>query len=113
VNLAVGEGEFVSVVGPTGCGKSTLLNVAAGLLKPSSGTMRVFGEPLDGHQPQRRLHVPVRGADALAQLPRQRHRRPRVPRRRRGEARRRGEDGSRAWASPASATAIRTSSPGA
>jgi NitT/TauT family transport system ATP-binding protein len=47
-NLAVGEGEFVSVVGPTGCGKSTLLNVAAGLLKPSSGTLRVFGEPLTG-----------------------------------------------------------------
>ncbi len=32
VSLAVAEGEFVSVVGPTGCGKSTLLNVAAGLL---------------------------------------------------------------------------------
>jgi NitT/TauT family transport system ATP-binding protein len=48
VSLAIGEGEFVSVVGPTGCGKSTLLNVAAGLLKPSSGTVRVFGEPLAG-----------------------------------------------------------------
>ena len=48
VSLAVQEGEFVSVVGPTGCGKSTLLNVAAGLLKPSSGTLRVFGEPLAG-----------------------------------------------------------------
>jgi NitT/TauT family transport system ATP-binding protein len=48
VNLAIGEGEFVSVVGPTGCGKSTLLNVAAGLLKPSSGMTRVFGEPLAG-----------------------------------------------------------------
>jgi NitT/TauT family transport system ATP-binding protein len=48
VNLAVGEGEFVSVVGPTGCGKSTLLNVAAGLLRPSSGTIRIFGEPLSG-----------------------------------------------------------------
>jgi NitT/TauT family transport system ATP-binding protein len=35
-------------VGPTGCGKSTLLNVAAGLLKPSSGTVRIFGEPLSG-----------------------------------------------------------------
>ncbi len=46
VTLSVAEGEFVSVVGPTGCGKSTLLNVAAGLLKPSSGTLRVFGEPL-------------------------------------------------------------------
>ena len=36
VSLAVGAGEFVSVVGPTGCGKSTLLNVAAGLLAPSA-----------------------------------------------------------------------------
>ena len=48
VNLSVAEGEFVSVVGPTGCGKSTLLNVAAGLLKPSSGTVTVEGEPLHG-----------------------------------------------------------------
>ncbi len=46
--LSVAEGEFVSVVGPTGCGKSTLLNVAAGLLRPTSGTVRVFGEPLAG-----------------------------------------------------------------
>ena len=48
VTLAIREGEFVSVVGPTGCGKSTLLNVAAGLLRPSSGTLRVLGEPLAG-----------------------------------------------------------------
>jgi NitT/TauT family transport system ATP-binding protein len=46
--LRVGAGEFVSVVGPTGCGKSTLLNVAAGLLAPSSGTVKVFGQPLEG-----------------------------------------------------------------
>jgi NitT/TauT family transport system ATP-binding protein len=46
--LVVAPGEFVSVVGPTGCGKSTLLNVAAGLLAPSAGDVRVFGEPLAG-----------------------------------------------------------------
>jgi len=46
--LKVAPGEFVSVVGPTGCGKSTLLNVAAGLLQPSSGNVRVLGEPLAG-----------------------------------------------------------------
>ncbi len=48
VTLTVGAGEFVSVVGPTGCGKSTLLNVAAGLLGPSTGEVRVFGKALDG-----------------------------------------------------------------
>lgn len=48
VDLRVGAGEFVSVVGPTGCGKSTLLNVAAGLLAPSRGSVRIFGEPLSG-----------------------------------------------------------------
>jgi NitT/TauT family transport system ATP-binding protein len=48
VSLAVGAGEFVSVVGPTGCGKSTLLNLGAGLLAPSTGTVAVFGQPLVG-----------------------------------------------------------------
>ncbi|NCN98514.1 MAG: ABC transporter ATP-binding protein, partial [Rhodoferax sp.] len=48
VSLTVGAGEFVSVVGPTGCGKSTLLNVGAGLLAPSTGSVRVFGQPLNG-----------------------------------------------------------------
>jgi NitT/TauT family transport system ATP-binding protein len=48
VSLSIAEGEFVSVVGPTGCGKSTLLNVAAGLLKTSSGQVRIRGEPLGG-----------------------------------------------------------------
>ena len=46
--LTVRPGEFVSVVGPTGCGKSTLLNVAAGLLAPSAGSVRVNGGPLSG-----------------------------------------------------------------
>ncbi len=48
VTLHIAPGEFVSVVGPTGCGKSTLLNVGAGLLEQSSGTVKVFGEPLRG-----------------------------------------------------------------
>nr|WP_284503494.1 ABC transporter ATP-binding protein [Caballeronia sp. GAWG1-1] len=44
--LSIGDGEFVSIVGPTGCGKSTLLNVAAGLTRPSSGSISVFDKKL-------------------------------------------------------------------
>ncbi|WP_291848742.1 ABC transporter ATP-binding protein [Bradyrhizobium sp.] len=47
-SLSVAHGEFVAIVGPTGCGKSTLLNVAAGLLKPAAGSVRIFDRPLDG-----------------------------------------------------------------
>jgi NitT/TauT family transport system ATP-binding protein len=46
--LGIAHGEFVAIVGPTGCGKSTLLNVAAGLLRPASGTVRIFDQPLTG-----------------------------------------------------------------
>jgi NitT/TauT family transport system ATP-binding protein len=46
--LRVADGEFVAIVGPTGCGKSTLLNVAAGLLAPAAGTVRIFDRPLNG-----------------------------------------------------------------
>jgi NitT/TauT family transport system ATP-binding protein len=47
-NLRVAPGEFVAIVGPTGCGKSTLLNVAAGLLAPAGGSVRIFDGPLVG-----------------------------------------------------------------
>jgi NitT/TauT family transport system ATP-binding protein len=48
VTIVVRRGEFVSIVGPTGSGKSTLLNVAAGLLVPAEGEVRVSGRPLAG-----------------------------------------------------------------
>jgi len=47
-HLAVAQGEFVAIVGPTGCGKSTLLNVAAGLLRPAAGSVKIFDRPLVG-----------------------------------------------------------------
>lgn len=42
-SIEVPEGHVVGLVGPNGSGKSTLLNLAAGLLTPSAGSVRVFG----------------------------------------------------------------------
>jgi ABC-type nitrate/sulfonate/bicarbonate transport system ATPase subunit len=41
ISFDVAPGEFVSLLGPSGCGKSTLLNIAAGLLAPDEGLMRI------------------------------------------------------------------------
>ena len=48
ISLSIPAGSFIAIVGPSGCGKSTLLNIAAGLLTPSTGEVRVDGEPLTG-----------------------------------------------------------------
>nr|WP_224045402.1 ABC transporter ATP-binding protein [Paraburkholderia unamae] len=45
-DLSVREGEFLSLLGPSGCGKSTFLNVLAGLTPPTSGEIRVDGDPV-------------------------------------------------------------------
>jgi NitT/TauT family transport system ATP-binding protein len=52
VDLAVADGEFVALAGPTGSGKSTLLNVAAGLMRQSSGSCRIFGSEVQGIHPR-------------------------------------------------------------
>jgi NitT/TauT family transport system ATP-binding protein len=47
LNLDIYQGEIVSIVGPSGCGKSTLLSIIAGLLKPSSGYVKINGITVD------------------------------------------------------------------
>jgi ABC-2 type transport system ATP-binding protein len=46
--LSLPQGRVVALVGPNGAGKTTLLQLAVGLTKPTSGTVEVFGAPVDG-----------------------------------------------------------------
>jgi NitT/TauT family transport system ATP-binding protein len=48
VTFEVAKGEFVCIVGPSGAGKTTLLKCLAGLLRPTSGTVELEGEPVTG-----------------------------------------------------------------
>jgi putative ABC transport system ATP-binding protein len=43
VDVAIDQGRFVAVMGPTGSGKSTLMHVLAGLDRPTSGTVEIAG----------------------------------------------------------------------
>jgi putative ABC transport system ATP-binding protein len=48
VNLALGEGEFLALVGPSGSGKSSMLAVSAGLIRPTSGAVTINGQQATG-----------------------------------------------------------------
>jgi putative ABC transport system ATP-binding protein len=47
VNFTVHSGEMVAVMGPSGSGKTTLLNLAAGLDRPTAGSVRIAGHPVE------------------------------------------------------------------
>ena len=46
INLDIGRGDFVALMGPSGSGKSTLLNLIAGIDKPDAGAIRIAGEDI-------------------------------------------------------------------
>jgi NitT/TauT family transport system ATP-binding protein len=47
LTLSVAKHEFVAILGPSGCGKSTLLRQLAGLIKPTRGTLQIYGKTVD------------------------------------------------------------------
>ena len=47
VSLQFPDKVITAVIGPSGCGKSTLLKLCNGLIRPDTGAVRVFGEPID------------------------------------------------------------------
>jgi ABC-type Mn2+/Zn2+ transport system ATPase subunit len=77
VSLSVPPGDFLAIIGPNGAGKTTLLRVVLGLVRPASGSVRVFGQaPWDlngerqriGYVPQVQsvdLNFPVRVSEAV------------------------------------------------
>jgi ABC-type nitrate/sulfonate/bicarbonate transport system ATPase subunit len=79
VNLSIGRGEFICLVGASGCGKSTLLRIMAGFEVATSGTVRIGSEAVKGPGPDRGVVFQDYGlfpwltvADNIAYGPRQR-----------------------------------------
>ncbi|HVJ40915.1 MAG TPA: ABC transporter ATP-binding protein [Dongiaceae bacterium] len=54
IDLAIGEGEFVALLGSSGCGKTTLLRAIAGFVAPNAGSIRVAGRDLTRLPPDQR-----------------------------------------------------------
>ncbi|WP_394559874.1 ABC transporter ATP-binding protein [Aquipseudomonas alcaligenes] len=54
VSLEIRDNEFFTLLGPSGCGKTTLLRLIAGFEQPTSGVIRLYGEPMQDLPPFRR-----------------------------------------------------------
>ena len=68
LDLEVGKGRIVGVLGPNGSGKTTLLRVLAGLQQPTSGTVTLLGESPKHRSLLRRVAFQSEGALPLAVL---------------------------------------------
>jgi zinc transport system ATP-binding protein len=65
VSFAIGEGDFLALLGPNGSGKTTLVKIILGLLKPARGKVSLMGKPAEefqdwskvGYVPQKATHI--------------------------------------------------------
>lgn len=69
LTFSVGSHEFVSIVGPSGCGKTTILKLIAGLIKESSGTVKLSKKLKIGYVFQEPTLMPWAKADENVMLP--------------------------------------------
>lgn len=64
ITLVIHQGDYVGVIGPNGSGKTTLLKIMLGLITPTSGTVKLFGAPINqfknwskiGYVPQKAIN---------------------------------------------------------
>lgn len=70
INFSVQSGDYLGVIGPNGGGKTTLIKILLGLLKPTSGTVQVFGIPIRDFKEKALIgYVPQRVSHAVSQFP--------------------------------------------
>lgn len=67
INLTIPRGKVVAIMGQSGCGKTTLLRMIGGALKPSQGSVRVFGHAV-GSMNQREIYALRRRMSMLFQF---------------------------------------------
>ena len=69
INVTVGAGEQIAIVGSNGAGKTTFVNMVTGYLKPSGGTIRFRGQDVTGLDPRQTARAGIRRAEAEGWLP--------------------------------------------
>lgn len=70
ISFDVEEGEYLGVIGPNGGGKTTLIKLILGLLKPSSGTIKIFGHDIEHFEYRSQIgYVPQKSSQADLEFP--------------------------------------------
>ena len=70
IMLSIHKGDYLGIIGPNGAGKSTLLRIILGLLKPTSGTVKLFGQDINRFKQWSRIgYVPQKAVSFETNFP--------------------------------------------